>query len=78
MLSKKNRPLVIHGQSGSGKTSLMAMIAKNSFDWFDGKATVVLRYEIFMFLSQFQANQSLSLLVNACSSRSNKYQFVLI
>jgi chromosomal replication initiation ATPase DnaA len=50
MLSKKNHPLVIHGQSGSGKTSLMAMIAKNSFDWFEGKATVVLRYEIFMFM----------------------------
>ncbi|XP_076106889.1 NACHT domain- and WD repeat-containing protein 1-like isoform X1 [Mytilus galloprovincialis] len=42
--SDKKHPLVIHGESGSGKTSLMAMIAKKANEWFDGKATVVIRF----------------------------------
>ncbi|XP_052082166.1 uncharacterized protein LOC127719866 isoform X2 [Mytilus californianus] len=42
--SDKRHPLVIHGESGSGKTSLMAMIAKKANDWLDGKATVVIRF----------------------------------
>lgn len=41
--SDKRHPLVIHGESGSGKTSLMAMIAKKANEWLDGKATVVIR-----------------------------------
>ncbi|XP_063410138.1 NACHT and WD repeat domain-containing protein 2-like isoform X2 [Mytilus trossulus] len=42
--SDKRHPLVIHGESGSGKTSLMAMIAKKTNEWLDGKATVVIRF----------------------------------
>ncbi|XP_071144810.1 NACHT and WD repeat domain-containing protein 2-like [Mytilus edulis] len=42
--SDKRHPLVIHGESGSGKTSLMAMIAKKANEWLDGKATVVIRF----------------------------------
>ncbi|CAC5359591.1 NACHT domain- and WD repeat-containing protein 1 [Mytilus coruscus] len=41
--SDKRHPLVIHGESGSGKTSLMAMIAKKANEWLGGKATVVIR-----------------------------------
>ncbi|XP_076085339.1 NACHT and WD repeat domain-containing protein 2-like [Mytilus galloprovincialis] len=44
IMSEKRHPLVIHGESGSGKTSLMAMIAKKANEWLDWKATVVIRF----------------------------------
>ncbi|KAK3590255.1 hypothetical protein CHS0354_041333 [Potamilus streckersoni] len=37
-------PLVIYGQSGCGKTSIMAMGAKVAYDHLKGKALVVLRF----------------------------------
>ncbi|KAL3864387.1 hypothetical protein ACJMK2_006074 [Sinanodonta woodiana] len=37
-------PLVIYGQSGCGKTSIMAMGAKVTYDHLKGKAAVVLRF----------------------------------
>ncbi|XP_067656688.1 NACHT domain- and WD repeat-containing protein 1-like [Haliotis asinina] len=37
------RPVVIHGESGSGKTALMAQIAKLSSSWFP-KSVLIVRY----------------------------------
>ncbi|XP_038079386.1 NACHT domain- and WD repeat-containing protein 1-like isoform X1 [Patiria miniata] len=41
---KPGRPLVVHGVSGSGKTSVMAMLAKNACDWLKQEVVVVLRF----------------------------------
>ncbi|XP_054750626.2 NACHT domain- and WD repeat-containing protein 1-like isoform X1 [Lytechinus pictus] len=38
------RPLVIHGVSGSGKTSIMAMVAKHSKEFFGRNCVTVLRF----------------------------------
>nr|XP_022300895.1 NACHT and WD repeat domain-containing protein 2-like [Crassostrea virginica] len=37
-------PLVIHGESGCGKTSIMAQAAKEAFHWIQGKGMVVMRF----------------------------------
>ena len=37
-------PLVIHGESGCGKTSIMAQAAKEAFHWIQGKGMVVMRW----------------------------------
>jgi len=39
-----NSPLVIHGQQASGKTSLVAMAAKNTQSWVGPEAAVVVRF----------------------------------
>ena len=42
--SDRSEPLVIHGRSGSGKTSVVAMAARSIDQWLDGKARVFLRF----------------------------------
>ena len=37
-------PLVVHGQSGSGKTSVLSMVLKCCTDWFNSDVAVVVRY----------------------------------
>lgn len=39
-----NTPLVIHGQQGSGKTSLVAMAANKTQSWIGNEAAVVVRF----------------------------------
>ena len=39
-----NKPLVVHGVSGSGKTSIMAMIAKNACEELGEKYVVITRF----------------------------------
>ena len=39
-----NEPLVLHGSSGSGKTSVMAMIAKEAWSSMKSKPAIVLRF----------------------------------
>lgn len=46
---KDNRPLIIHGASGSGKTSVMAMAARQARDWIGEDCCVVLRWVLFSF-----------------------------
>ncbi|KAL5016270.1 hypothetical protein ScPMuIL_005859 [Solemya velum] len=38
------RVLVVHGKSGCGKTSILAMAAKQCWKWLGGKATIVFRF----------------------------------
>ncbi|XP_070570769.1 NACHT domain- and WD repeat-containing protein 1-like isoform X2 [Ptychodera flava] len=40
----KNKPLCIHGASGSGKTSVMAMVAQSSRKWLRSTGICVLRF----------------------------------
>lgn len=37
-------PYVVHGASGSGKTSIMAIAAQRAWELHSGKAIVILRY----------------------------------
>ena len=37
-------PLVIHGKSGCGKTSVIALAAKAISEWMDKKCCICLRY----------------------------------
>ncbi|XP_063968822.1 NACHT domain- and WD repeat-containing protein 1-like [Lytechinus pictus] len=39
--SNMSKPLVVHGISGSGKTSVMAMVARHSREWIEGCVTVL-------------------------------------
>ncbi|XP_072034434.1 NACHT domain- and WD repeat-containing protein 1-like [Amphiura filiformis] len=41
---KPGKPLVVHGVSGSGKTSAMAMLVKNVRDWLGENYVVVFRF----------------------------------
>ncbi|XP_022103450.1 NACHT domain- and WD repeat-containing protein 1-like isoform X2 [Acanthaster planci] len=41
---KPGKPLVVHGVSGSGKTSVMAMLARNACDWLKQELVVILRF----------------------------------
>ncbi len=44
-LSKNpKKPLIVHGVSGSGKTSVMAMLARNASAWLKQEFVVVLRF----------------------------------
>ena len=36
-------PLIVYGGSGSGKTSLVAMAARASWDWMEGAGALVYR-----------------------------------
>ncbi|XP_032230654.2 NACHT domain- and WD repeat-containing protein 1 isoform X2 [Nematostella vectensis] len=40
----RNRPLVIYGESGCGKTSVVSMVAMRSREWLRGDTCVVVRY----------------------------------
>ena len=42
LMEKQDHPLVIHGESGSGKTSLMAMIAGSVPQWMNAQHPVVI------------------------------------
>ena len=44
ILGMSNEPLVLHGSSGSGKTSVMAMIAKEAWSWMKSKPAIILRF----------------------------------
>ena len=59
VLGMSNEPLVLHGTSGSGKTSIMAMATKEAWRWFKGKATIVLRYVMrrSIFICWFVVNK---------------------
>lgn len=41
----RTKPLVLHGASGTGKTSVMAMAAKMASKWLKKPAVIVLRFE---------------------------------
>ena len=44
VLSKTTmKPLIVHGVSGSGKTSVMAMLAKNASEWLQREFVIILR-----------------------------------
>ena len=43
-MNQYTKPLFVHGQSGSGKTALMAQIASLSRNWFDAKPVRVVRF----------------------------------
>lgn len=44
MTSQENSPLVIHGQRGSGKSSLVAMAANASPSWSGSEVAVIVRF----------------------------------
>ncbi|KAL5015965.1 hypothetical protein ScPMuIL_005554 [Solemya velum] len=44
MKSDSGEALVVHGESGCGKTSILAMAAQQSWSWLKGKGSVVLRF----------------------------------
>ncbi|XP_077979004.1 NACHT and WD repeat domain-containing protein 2-like [Glandiceps talaboti] len=44
VVGKDNQPLVVYGQSGCGKTSIVAMAARNVNKWLQGRCKVVLRF----------------------------------
>lgn len=41
---QENSPLVVHGQQGSGKTSLVALVAKECPSWVGSEVAVILRF----------------------------------
>lgn len=41
---KGNRPLVVYGQSGCGKTSVVSMVAMKSREWLGENLRVIIRY----------------------------------
>ena len=43
ILGDSDQPLVVHGPSGIGKTSLMAMAACRVKEWTDGKSALIAR-----------------------------------
>lgn len=43
VLGDNKEPLVIHGESGCGKTSIMALAAKEAYFWIHGKGMVIAR-----------------------------------
>ncbi|KAJ8304435.1 hypothetical protein KUTeg_018018 [Tegillarca granosa] len=44
VLGPIDQPFVIHGSSGCGKTSIMAMAAQKTWEWLEGKVGIVLRF----------------------------------
>ncbi|KAK3103292.1 hypothetical protein FSP39_018264 [Pinctada imbricata] len=44
ILGESTQPLVLHGPSGIGKTSIMAMAASKVKEWTDGKAALIMRF----------------------------------
>ena len=50
-----NEPLVLHGASGCGKTSIMAMAAKQCAEWTNNKAAVVFRLVGLLLMNYFDA-----------------------
>ena len=43
VLGDSKQPLVVHGESGCGKTSIMALAAEEAFHWLHGNGMVVMR-----------------------------------
>ena len=44
LASGVHKPLVVHGLSGSGKTSVMAMVARHGHEWIGTGCVIVLRF----------------------------------
>ena len=71
--AKNGLPLVIHGLSGSGKTSVMAMVGSNALSWMGSSATCVLR-----FLGTTPASSNLrDVLASICSQICTVHQLPL-
>lgn len=43
VLGNSKEPLVVHGESGCGKTSIMALAAREAFSWIHGNGMVIMR-----------------------------------
>ena len=43
LVGSSRYPLVVHGHSGCGKTSVMAVAAQRAWELYKGKAIVILR-----------------------------------
>ena len=44
LLSKRMHPLVIYGESGCGKTSVVSMVAEQSRQWLGEQSNLIIRY----------------------------------
>lgn len=44
VLGDSKEPLVVHGESGCGKTSIMALAAREAFSWIHGNGMVIMRW----------------------------------
>ncbi|ESO87219.1 hypothetical protein LOTGIDRAFT_154722 [Lottia gigantea] len=50
MNDSQNEPLIVHGESGSGKTSIMAMAVKNAWSTEVHRNTILILLKVFRFL----------------------------
>lgn len=46
VLGDSKEPLIVHGESGCGKTSIMALAAREAFSWIHGNGMVIMRWTV--------------------------------
>ena len=67
LVGSSTHPLVIHGSSGCGKTSIMAMAAHRAWELHKGKAVVILRW-VSLITGYIHTQIRLDVYVNVCTS----------
>ncbi|XP_061186244.1 NACHT and WD repeat domain-containing protein 2-like [Saccostrea echinata] len=68
VLGDSKEVLVVHGESGCGKTSVMALAAKQAFQWIRGNGMVLVR-----FLGSTQESSNLLTLLQSMISQIHQY-----
>lgn len=68
VLGDSKEPLVVHGESGCGKTSIMALAAREAFSWIHGNGMVIMR-----FLGSTQESSNVVSLLQSMISQIEEY-----
>lgn len=68
VLGDSKEPLIVHGESGCGKTSIMALAAREAFSWIHGNGMVIMR-----FLGSTQDSSNVVSLLQSINSQIEKY-----
>uniref|UniRef100_K1PUT9 NACHT and WD repeat domain-containing protein 1 n=1 Tax=Magallana gigas TaxID=29159 RepID=K1PUT9_MAGGI len=68
VLGDSMEPLIVHGESGCGKTSIVALAAREAFSWIHGNGMVIMR-----FLGSTQDSSNVMSLLQSMNSQIEKY-----